>query len=115
VQDSCRLSVVEGPGAGRLELVILVDKLVWAQSDAVEARRRGIERDGEPLLPQPSGTNGTRRRCRSWTRIVPWERAHLVICSTPTAARGDPGPTRDLKVGHPKHYPARSTSSSPRW
>ena len=37
--------VVEGVGAGRASLASLADVVLWVQSDRVEARRRGIERD----------------------------------------------------------------------
>ena len=38
--------VVEGVGAARRELTGWLDAVIWVQSDAAEAERRGIERDG---------------------------------------------------------------------
>ena len=38
--------IVEGVGAGRRSLVPYLDAICWVQSDAAEARRRGIARDG---------------------------------------------------------------------
>jgi hypothetical protein len=46
VGAGCRAVVLEGVGAGRRELADLVDTLVWVQSDADDARKRGIARDG---------------------------------------------------------------------
>ena len=39
--------VIEGVGAGRADLAVLADLVVWVQSDSAEARRRGLERDVE--------------------------------------------------------------------
>ena len=39
------LVVVEGVGAGRRELAPLLDAVLWVQSDAAEAERRGLARD----------------------------------------------------------------------
>lgn len=77
------LVVVEGVGAGRRSLTGLVDAVVWVQSDAAEARRRGIARDG-----------GDRRAAEFWDEWDaeelpflaadrPWERAIMVVCGTP--------------------------------
>jgi hypothetical protein len=78
---------VEGVGSSRSSLAPWLDATVWVQSDAAEAYRRGIERD--IVLG----------RCRAeavafWDEWMehegpflaadrPWERADVVLCSTP--------------------------------
>lgn len=63
----CLLLVVEGVGVSRRELSGYFDLRLWVQSDRVEARRRGIEREAVRRGSR-SGTSGTPRRCRSWPR-----------------------------------------------
>jgi hypothetical protein len=86
VPAGTRLLVVEGVGAGRRSLSGLVDAMVWVQSDGLEARRRGIERDG--------GDRGAADFWDEWdaqerpflAQDRPWERAHLIVCGTPELA-----------------------------
>jgi hypothetical protein len=93
------LVVVEGVGAGRRSLGGLVDAGVWVQSDAAEARRRGIERDG--------GDQGAVDFWEQWNaeeipfpaQDRPWERVRMIVCGTPEltgVARTDP---TDVLVG----------------
>lgn len=104
VPNGMDLLVVEGVGAGRREVAHLVDAVVWVQSDAGEAERRGIARD------VASGVNGDAQQAvrfwREWTaqeRVFlahhrPWGRAGVVVSGTPGQRLGShdvlvaPGP-----------------------
>jgi hypothetical protein len=80
VPAGCRAVVVEGVGAGRLDLADLVDALVWIQSDAADARTRGIARD-----------RGDVAFWNEWEAAEvpfldqdrPWERADVVVAGSP--------------------------------
>jgi uridine kinase len=100
--------LVEGVGSAREALTPWLDAAVWVQSDADEAYRRGIERD------VAAGRNRAEALAfwDEWmAQEVPflaadraWERADLVVCSTPSepvdgllvsrarASRGGPAP-----------------------
>jgi hypothetical protein len=77
------LVIVEGVGVARRELMVLMDLVVWVQSDMIEAERRGIERDG--------GDDAAASFWRLWmaeelpfiARERPWERAAFVVDGTP--------------------------------
>jgi len=100
--------LVEGVGSAREALTPWLDAAVWVQSDADEAYRRGIERD------VAAGRNRA-EALAFWDEWMaqevpflaadrPWERADLVVCSTPSepvdgllvsrarASRGGPAP-----------------------
>jgi hypothetical protein len=73
---------VEGVGSSRRSLANLLDGSVWVQSDAVEANRRGILRNG-----------GDERAAQRWDEWMaeelpflaadrPWERAAFVVAGT---------------------------------
>ncbi|HEY6743915.1 MAG TPA: hypothetical protein VI110_16265 [Lapillicoccus sp.] len=79
--------LVEGVGSSREALTPWLDAAVWVQSDADEAYRRGIERD------VAAGRNRA-EALAFWDEWMaqevpflaadrPWERADLVVCSTP--------------------------------
>jgi uridine kinase len=78
------LVVVEGVGASRTEVMPLIDRSLWVQSDLDETERRGIARDG--------GTEEARNFWHEWTaqefefleRQRPWERATVIVNGTPT-------------------------------
>lgn len=82
--------VIEGVGSARPAMARLADAVVWCQSDVHEAERRGIERD------MRYGRTAAEARAfwDEWgAREVavqadsrPWQRAHLVVNSTPDAA-----------------------------
>lgn len=86
VPAAARLVVVEGVGAARRELADLLDAAVWVQSDAAEAERRGVLRDG--------GDAAAAQRWHEWMAEEvpfldadrPWERATEVVAGTPVAA-----------------------------
>ena len=73
---------VEGVGSARRSLSDLLDSTVWIQSDAVEADRRGIVRNG-----------GDERAAAAWADWMteeqpflsadrPWERATVIVAGT---------------------------------
>lgn len=95
--------VIEGVGAGRADLAVLADLVVWVQSDSAEARRRGLERDVE-LGRSPEEAE---EFWDSWMRDEepfhaadrPWSRAALIVNGTPCGGSPDrtllaPGPLR---------------------
>ncbi|NTW40463.1 MAG: hypothetical protein HGA44_11355 [Cellulomonadaceae bacterium] len=86
------LLVLEGVGAGRRSLTHLVDAVVWVQSDATEARRRGLLRDaaerGGAAHDDGSTVDGFWDEWESMEAPFladdrPWERAGLIVCGTP--------------------------------
>ena len=76
--------IVEGVGAGRTDLTPWIDVLVWVQSSAAEAERRGVLRDG--------GDDRAAAFWREWMEQEnpfqaeqrPWTRAELIVNGTPT-------------------------------
>jgi hypothetical protein len=84
--------VVEGVGAGRLELTPYLDQLTWVDTDRQLAFERGLARPGEdPVF------------WREWElaeeehfeRDRPWTRADLLVTNDPPAP---PDPERELRV-----------------
>ncbi len=79
--------VVEGVGAGRAELAPLAEVVVWVQSDADIARRRGIARDVE----YGRSLDEAEAFWDEWMRAEepflaadrPWTRASLLVNGTP--------------------------------
>lgn len=108
VPASCPLLVIEGDGAGRLEVAHLIDALIWVQSDEREAERRRLVRDRNPgaldVLNFPSG--GLPPDHDGWmAEEIPfnvaqrsWERADIVVCGTPEIPYD---PVREIVVGPP--------------
>ncbi len=95
VPAGLELVLVEGVGAGRRELAGLLDAVVWVQSDAAEAERRGIARDA--ATGTHGDIDGATRFWREWmVQELPfvadqrtWERADVMVRGT-TAAPLDP-------------------------
>jgi hypothetical protein len=93
VPAGCPLLVIEGDGAGRLDVAHLIDALIWVQSDEREAERRRLARDRNPraidVVNFPS--DGSPLDHEGWmAEEVPfnaaqrsWERADIVVCGTP--------------------------------
>jgi hypothetical protein len=80
VPGSCGLIVVEGVGARRADLAPLYDAVVWVQADVVEARRRGLVRDGGDV---EFWDHCDAEETRFFRRDRPWERADLIVAGTP--------------------------------
>lgn len=88
--------VVEGVGAGQAAMRGVLDAVVWVQSDADEAERRGIERD---LAERPDPVDAKRFWDEWQAAELPfqqaqatWELADLIVCGTPTLVGPDPAP-----------------------
>lgn len=79
VFPGCRAVVMEGVGAGRRELADLVDALVWMQSDAVDARSRGIARDGGDVAFWDEWEGEEVPFLR---QDRPWERADVIVAGS---------------------------------
>ena len=85
VPAQCPMLIVEGVGAGRSEVLHLIDALVWVQADQQEAERRSLARVGQ------SGGPRTVRDHREWMAEEepflagqrPWERADILVAGTP--------------------------------
>jgi hypothetical protein len=98
VPAGCPLLVVEGVGVSRRELSDRFDLRLWVQSDRVEARRRGIERDGGPA----HGAFWDEWEAEEVPFLAadrPWERAGLIVAGVP----GLPyDPAAELVVADPR-------------
>lgn len=88
--------IVEGVGSAQERMRPVVDRIVWLQSDAEEAERRGIARD---LAERPDPAEA-RRFWDAWmAEETPfheeqrtWGTADLVVCGTPAVLGSDPAP-----------------------
>jgi len=85
VPAGCPLLIVEGVGVGRRSLTGYLDGLVWVQSDADLAWRRGIERDLAKGEEDPAAfwEEWQAEEVPLLARERPWERAALVVAGTP--------------------------------
>jgi hypothetical protein len=77
------LLLLEGVGAARLEFSTLLDAIVWVQSDAIEARRRGLERDGGDAAAEAFWDEWQAEEIPFLETQRPWARAELIVCGTP--------------------------------
>lgn len=77
VPAGCPLLVVEGVGVSRRELSAHFDLRLWVQSDRVEARRRGLERDGP--AEEPFWDEWEAQELPFLAADRPWERADLIV------------------------------------
>jgi hypothetical protein len=75
------LVVVEGVGIGRRELARYFDALLWVQTDADEARRRGLLRDGADEADFWAEWQASEDPFQAEQR--PWERAGLIVSGAP--------------------------------
>jgi hypothetical protein len=75
------LVIVEGVGIGRRELAGYFDALVWVQTDADEARRRGLARDGADAAGFWAEWQAAEDPFQAEQR--PWERAGLIVSGAP--------------------------------
>lgn len=99
VPRTARLVVVEGCGASRRSLAHLLDGAVWVQSDAAEARRRGIERDGGTQEAADFWDEWDVEEIPFFADDRPWERADLVVCGMPHLTGVAHDPATDVLVG----------------
>ncbi len=88
VPADCPLLVIEGVGVSRRELSGDFDLRLWVQSDRVEARRRGLERDGP--AEQPFWNEWDAEEVPFLAADQPWERADLIVAGGPERPY-DPG------------------------
>lgn len=87
------LVIVEGVGIGRRELADHVDALLWVQTDADEARCRGLARDGADAADFWAEWQAAEDPFQAAQR--PWERAGLVVSGAPQLPHD---PHRELVV-----------------
>lgn len=80
VPAGCPLLVVEGVGVSRLDLSGYGDLRLWVQSDRVEARRRGLAREGDDVA---FWDEWEAEEVPFLAADRPWERADLVVAGTP--------------------------------
>jgi hypothetical protein len=76
------LVFIEGVGVSRRSLAPLLDGALWVQSDVNEARRRGIERDGDTPVDVEFWNAWDREELAFLATDRPWERALAVLCGT---------------------------------
>ena len=84
VPAQTRLLVVEGVGAGRAELRDRMAATVWVQADRHEARRRGLERDGNSPEAIAFWDEWAAAELEFLAHERPWALADAVVCGTPT-------------------------------
>jgi hypothetical protein len=116
VPAGCPLLVIEGDGAGRLEVAHLIDALIWVQSDEREAERRRLARDRNPSAIDVASfpSDGLPLDHEGWmAEEIPfnaaqrsWERAGIVVCGTPEIPCD---PVTEIVVGPP---PARASAGT---
>ena len=106
------LLVLEGVGASRRSLLDHLDAAVWVQSDATEARRRGIERDGGDPAAESFWDEWQAEEDPFLAADQPWERAVAIVCGTPQATGVPHDPAADILIGH---LPSRTRESPARW
>ncbi len=82
VAADCPLLIVEGVGVSRLELAGYFDLRLWVQSDRVDARQRGIERDGGPST-EAFWDEWEAEEVPFLAADRPWERAELIVAGGP--------------------------------
>jgi len=87
VPAGCPLLVLEGVGASRASLTSLVDVAMWVQSDREEARRRGLERDGDTPEAITFWEEWQAAEVPFLAADRPWDRADIVLCGTPDVVR----------------------------
>lgn len=90
------LVIVEGVGIGRRELAEWLDDLLWVQTDAGTARRRGLARDGADAADFWAEWQAAEDPFQADQR--PWERAALVVAGAPDLPHD---PQRELVVADP--------------
>ena len=83
VPKTCRILILEGAGSAQLELMNMLDYIVWVQSDFVRAETRGIARDGGDEEAINFWHHWMDAELTFQAKQKPWERADVVVCGTP--------------------------------
>lgn len=99
VRANARLLIVEGVGASRLTLQAYLDASIWVQSDGVDARRRGILRDGGDQAAVSFWEEWDQAERPFLAADRPWERAAAVVCGTPELTGVPHDPRTQVLVG----------------
>lgn len=107
VAAGCPLVIIEGCGAARRETRGLVDAVVWVQSDSVEARRRGLIRDGDTQAERDFWDEWTLEEEPFFLEHRPWDEAVLVVAGTPGL---DHDPAAEIVVA-PRPVEVRATTA----
>jgi hypothetical protein len=82
---------VEGVGAARRGVMHLLDAVIWVQSDAVAAERRGIARDGGDEAATAFWHEWMQEEEPLLDEDRPWERADVIVAGTETGVQAPPG------------------------
>jgi hypothetical protein len=74
--------IIEGVGAARREVTHLLDAVVWVHSDASEAMRRMLVRDGSDTLARDRHDAWMTEEIPFLATDRPWERATIIVAGT---------------------------------
>jgi len=99
VPRDTHLVIVEGAGVSRCSLVPWIDGAIWVQSDLVEAKRRGVERDGGDQAAADFWNEWARSEIPFMRSDRPWERTQAILCGTPGLTGINCDPSTDVLVG----------------
>ncbi|GAB6897673.1 nucleoside/nucleotide kinase family protein [Kineosporia succinea] len=95
VPAGTRTLVVEGTGAGRLELAPFTDLVIFLDADLDEGRRRCLARDGDTPQARAFWDGWMAEETPFMAEHRPWERAGLILCGTSDLPHD---PTREAVV-----------------
>lgn len=98
VPATASLVVVEGAGAGRRELVELLDGIVWVHADLAVTQRRDATRLAAGEISEDAYAQWMREELPFVAEQRAWERAFAVVAGTPTLAFD---PTSEVVLGRP--------------
>ncbi len=96
------LVIIEGAGAARRELRPMADTVIWVQSDAAEAERRGIERDGGDEAAIAFWQLWMDEELPFMADQQPWTRADIIIAGTPSIPHD---PATEIVIAQPRNRP----------
>jgi uridine kinase len=102
--------IVEGVGASRRQVAHLLDVAIWVQSDADDARRRGVRRD---MAVQGIDEAAAQQFWDDWAaeevpfllQDRPWERADVIAATAPLLAHD---PETEMVIAPPLRAAAAS-------
>ena len=89
VPAGARWIILEGVGAARRELTEMLDVIVWVQSDFVQARERGIGRDGGTEAAEAFWDEWMAEEVPFLAHHRPWERARAIVNGTASISHPD--------------------------